>query len=526
MDTPIAYERKLPQDDVFTNHCFTRPEESRRRREIFLDRPLCKALLMSAAAVCDKKVGNDHLLDGYSWGIFTFIVQEDFVTNVIISTHLLQEEEDERVREINSLYKPIKYGMFTGKTPWWKKVFCLGRLPELLVTGRVINRPTAHQPIFYPRHNQAVFCSSFTYPAFKVEGVTAKRCPSYIQAKFNKLHYTCMHPMYDYEAKTLLTYTFLHSKLIRRTKIWFYSFGGAGSADPEPIKYVINDRIALHMFGFTKRYYVLFASALEAKMSLVPCGTPILRALDDDYCGDLVIHFIPRPGVDANPFSINTKQTGFVYHSINCYDRPDGSIVVDAYVSKLNPSREAAQFELGGGRPTFDNEGDPFRFVISPDGTVESRLICSQMDSSIDFHCINPLHNGKSYENWWMIAHRRNRDREGVIEGIESIMYRIRVPSLLPLEFDPETTVANTRVWSNTYLRTPNFIPYAGSTAEDDGLLFCWAYERVDRVLDAKLLVLTSSLEVIRTLTLDVQIPYSVHSYVHLFLDSIEEETF
>lgn len=331
-----------------------------------------------------------------------------------------------------------------------------------------------------------------------------------------------MHPMYDYETKSLLTYTFLHSKLVRKTKIWFYSFGG--TVDIEPLKYVIKDRAALHMFGFTKRYYVLFSSPLEAKMSSTVCGTPVLRALDDDYCGDLIIHFIPRPGINLVPFSINTKQQGFVYHSINCYDLPNGSIVVDAYVSKLNPSRESAQFELGD-NPVFENEGDPFRFLVNPKGTVENKLICSQMDSSIDFHCINPLYNGKMYESWWMIAHRRNRGLKGVVDSVDSVMYHVLMPKGEdPLNFNPMTTIVNTKIWQNMYLRTPNFIPYAGVNAEDEGLLLCWAYlQRTEsKELDAKILILTPSLEAIRTLTPDSKIPYSVHSYVHIFED---EET-
>lgn len=153
MDDPVAFTRNLPQDEIFVNHCFSIPQESHCKKELFLERPLCKALLMSAASVCDRKVGNDHLLDGYSWGIFTFINREDFATNITVSVAKIEEDEECRLKESSSTVS-IKYGMFTGKTPWWKKVFCLGRLPELVVTGRVINRPTAHQPIFYPRLEQ------------------------------------------------------------------------------------------------------------------------------------------------------------------------------------------------------------------------------------------------------------------------------------------------------------------------------------------------------------------------------------
>jgi carotenoid cleavage dioxygenase-like enzyme len=165
----------------------------------------------------------------------------------------------------------------------------------------------------------------------------------------------------------------------------------------------VKDRAALHMFGFTENYFVLFANSLQVMLfwffqfffflfykvkkrgiCMLCCGKPILRTLNDNFCGELKIHFIPRRKAKGlHRFVVNTRQQGFVYHTINTFEDPkDGCIVVDAFVSKLNASRESSQFELGK-EPVLDNEGDPFRFhIVVPrkaKAVVESKILCSTM---------------------------------------------------------------------------------------------------------------------------------------------------
>lgn len=122
-----------------------------------------------------------------------------------------------------------------------------------------------------------------------------------------------MHPLFEASSGKVLTYTFLHSKIGRTTYVRFYEFG-PGPETPV-VEYKIKDRAALHMFGFTKvknkrggyvfprdtihwqDYFVIFANSLQVKKRgtcLLCCGAPILRTLNDDFCGDLKIHFIPR----------------------------------------------------------------------------------------------------------------------------------------------------------------------------------------------------------------------------------------
>jgi hypothetical protein len=68
---------------------------------------------------------------------------------------------------------------------------CIGRTAELLFTGRVIERDTAHQPIYYPPRDEAYYCASKVYPAFKVgmnqEDMVMKECEkSWMQEIFRQ----------------------------------------------------------------------------------------------------------------------------------------------------------------------------------------------------------------------------------------------------------------------------------------------------------------------------------------------------
>lgn len=544
--------QKLQQDIAFVNHCYRVPNEF--NTEIVIDEAagLQDALMMTACAFSDMVVGNDHLLDGYSW-TNVILIREG---KLQISQKKVDPDEETRIREREGCYKPKVYGIFTGVTPWWKKLFCCGRLGVLATTGRIIERPTAHQPIFYPPRNEVLFPSTLTYPTFKIATFPdlafheyGGRSESFFESVFHQTSgknvYTCMHPCYDYSTDSLLTYTFLHSKILNKTTIWFYEFKSS-SDTPKPVKFIVPQKATLHMFGFTKKYFVLFTCSLHLKKcgtaSLI-CGTPVFRALDDDYCGNLFIHLIPRDG-RGSTVSIDTRQKGFIYHSINCFDFGD-DVIVDAFVSKSNGSREASQFELGE-EPVYENEGDPFRFHISlptsGEKNIMEKLMVSVLDSSLDFHCINPRHAGLNYHDWYMTAHKRHRNLEtGVIELVESILYHIRIVPRVhedPLSFDPTETLVesiSSTSWSDrsVYLRTPIFVPRLNPKSENDGMVFAWSYESTIRGvgLDGKLLLFTSDLELVRSISFAPNIiPYSIHSYPHLFnyvdkskTDEIEE---
>ena len=53
------------------------------------------------------------------------------------------------------------------------------------------------------------------------------------------------------------------------------------------------------MFGFTENYFIIFSTALHMQKGgqcSVNCGSPFLREIDDDSCGEIILHFIPRNG--------------------------------------------------------------------------------------------------------------------------------------------------------------------------------------------------------------------------------------
>lgn len=519
----MEWPKNLTQDPLFIKHGFTEPEEISALYKTKFLKPLHHSLISTSAAFCDFNVGNDHLLDGYSYGLITYISGNE----IRIYCKKIQEDENDRLNELKST-SSYKFGLFTGKLSTCKKIFGLGRLPQLLSTGRAVERTTAHQPIFFPLKSQIYFCSAYTYPAFNItkeedqSNLKIKREESFVQEYFEKDNYTCMHPLYDYENKELLTYTFLHSKFSKKTSITFHSFS---SKDPNPIKYEVNDRLALHMFGFTKNYYIIFGNSLLLKNGgyfQMIFGTPILRTINDDYCGDLIIHFIARNG--SHSFSVNTKQKGFVYHTINCFEE-NNLIIIDALVSKLNESRESSQFELNTQRDVYDNEGDPFRFVIDTESkNIRNKLLTVQIDTSIDFHCINPLLSGKKYSKWWMVSHRRERDDKGNFIRNISKLHQVSVNYKNdPLNYDPEQTlrgVHESNKWSDNsvYLRTPVFVPYKDQDSECDGLLFCWSYDDIDlNYLSSKLLIFSSGLILLQKIEINAMIPYSIHSFPHIF---------
>ncbi len=253
------------------------------------------SLMLAAAASCGPIV--THILDGYSWGLVTRI-STDQHRHTYISVALAPVPDDAELQERETRRgKELKFGMFTrGNISPLSYLFCCGRTAELATTGQVIERRTAHQPIFFPPINQAYFAASGSWPAFDVtwnaqnaDSLDAKFQPdswvprAWLNDKLGKVRgklrfclfffffffnslfkwrYVCMHPQYDYERNMLLTYTFKHATTTRKTNMKFYEVDGSGEgvdgrelpgAQPTAKGYTLYDRVALHMFGFTKR---------------------------------------------------------------------------------------------------------------------------------------------------------------------------------------------------------------------------------------------------------------------------------
>lgn len=522
------YNKNLQQEPIFSKYCYGNLDEYTDSFDVLSNITMPNFFIVAAAAQCEN--GIDHLLDGYSW--VNIVRVKD--GQIDVQTLKIQEDEDLRIQELNGIQK---FGLFVSKKlPWWRKLL-FGRIPQLLYDGRAIQRETPHQPIYYPKLNQLSISSLIRWPTFNINwdsdsSQLATRSESFIRDNIPASHYLCTHPHFDYEKQEVLTFSYLHSKFSRKTTLWLYAFGNDSNHDngkdsniKEPIKYVVNDRLILHMFGFTENYFIIFATALylqKGGQTALNCGSPILREIDDDSCGEIFLHFIPRDvnNKDLKPFNINTKQQGFVYHSINCFEE-NGKIIIDAYVSKLNPSREASQFELSKNHSVYDNEGDPFRFVVSENKNVISKLISSSLDTAIDFHSINPKKYGKKYKDWFMVSYDRQRDLDGKIVSVVSTLsaFTIDYPSNSPLEFDSNNTVSHkitSKSWSNSkvvYLRTPLYVP--GNNDNSDDRLVCWSYEsnEEDNDLNAYLLFFNTKLELLQKIEMVEKVPYSIHSW-------------
>jgi carotenoid cleavage dioxygenase-like enzyme len=518
-------------------------------------KPVEDSLFLSAAAYCGNYV--DHILDGYSCALVTRIASD--VNGRTLLTVVLQSVSADATlaQSETKSQREEQFGMFTkGHIPWYKYLFG-ARLVELATTGSVIERSTAHQPIYFPPLAHGLFCSANSYHAFRVEWDASAPGECYLHelsthenwlpSGFRKWDYACMHPLYDANTQKLLTYTFKHSTLTRRTTLRLFEFDGDTTnvpikrVYPIPIEHLMGDRVALHMFGFTENYFVVFANSLQLQSGgncFLVCGKPVMRALNDDFCGDLLIHFIPRAGRHAKKFVVNTKRQGNVYHAINCFELDNGTIVVDVFVSNLNAARESAQFELNSDRHVFDNDGDSFRFHIHPPqenvtNTISRDCIISSLiDSTIDFHCINPRNLGRFHSFSYMVSHTRHRDLTGNVDFVESILRKICVKpaSSDPLDFDPLKTVVSTissNDWQgqrglSCYLRTPVFVQSAGVSFEDGGHLLCWSYdsnpEQLGGLLHAHILMFNaSSMQLLIRVPMPdgCVVPYSVHSAIY-----------
>src|SRR3989338_1639570 len=157
------------------------------------------SLLMAAAAFTCPAVG--HMLDGYSWALVTRIEHDRAKTTLTISGKAVRG--DFRNYERENAGGRLRYGMLSGETPTWQKVLCCGRCCQLMTTGRIIEKNTAHQPIYSPAESVAYFAAAGAGPAFKVGWPADPLVPERLKIEedrrpqiprsFGCNHYVCMH---------------------------------------------------------------------------------------------------------------------------------------------------------------------------------------------------------------------------------------------------------------------------------------------------------------------------------------------
>ena len=467
-----------------------------------------ESLFSTAGAHCGTRI--NHLLDGYSWLTLLKINADHGKLLLHLNNHPMEADEILfQKEEVTGCLKQsnLKPGLFDGKISFWNKAFRLGKLPGYIRGNLTVERNTGHQPIYFPAKNTTLVAGTVDHGAASIilrdNFIQAEEEEAWKPKVPNK-KYLGTHPQYDPTGKKYMFYHFSYGLSKKQTNITFFQYGEGedGILDSSKVKYRIKDRVLLHMFGYTEHYFVLFANLLSLKKSGlgVVAGKPLVREMDDQFISNLVIHLIPRPEYqNRETFSVNTKLQGYSYHTINCFERKDGAIIIDAFVSTLNPEKEASQFELGD-NDVHDINDDSYRFVISTVGGEESgssdeesgsnqigntcqlKIISSLIDSSIDFHAINPNLGGKEYHYFWVVAHRRERNPRGEVESVISTLHKVHIPGD-DLTFNSAVTVTNTRSSSDwnkcdyCYLRNPVFVPNKNPKSEDDGNIFVWSYQ-------------------------------------------------
>lgn len=499
-----------------------------------------KTLIMSACAF-QGRPEIDNILDGYNCGLVIIIENTNHgairlkfaqkpIQDEMFKRELQALPNDEKLLLVNGSKKlEHKKTLDSMKDVAPKKISCLkGGLWSGLFNGSIhlwnlirsrtlTDRVTAHQPIWCQGY--VWFCAPVAWQQVQIQDH-----PNKLLITLNALHesvrnsplfqeitswpkrkqvFFCTHPHEDvnfinFKGKPeprMLTYSFKFSKLSEKTDVTFFEFGldeklkdNLHKSTQKITKLRLSHYAQLHMFGFTKNFYLIFANPLSVdKYKIAFKGTPILRALNDVFQCNLIIHIVRRPDAPSwlpKYMIVDTKQQGNMYHTVNCFEEwkftekeineyvkkyseelkkmtgQDPSqwnhslknlvrqyfptnIVLDGWASQLNAARESSQFELKQDcdHNVYENQGNLYRFNMHLEKETfkviacQNQCVCPEIISSIDFHCINNYNYGRSYRYFWLVAHRRNRTVSprnpfGDIEYCESILYGIKMPSL------------------------------------------------------------------------------------------------
>jgi len=500
-----------------------------------------KTLIMSACAF-QGRPEIDNILDGYNTGLVIIVentnhgairlkfaqkpIQDDMFQRELIPfpkpektclSHGCKKDDDDEKKHLYSLT-----GVTPKKISWWKCGLWSGlfngsiHLWNLIQQRAMTDRVTAHQPIWCQGY--VWFCAPVAWQQVEIQdhpnkllitlnalqeskktSPLVKEIPSWPK---RKQVYYCIHPHEDvnflnFKGKPeprMITYSFNFAKFIERTYVTFFEFGldetlkdNHNTSSQKTTKLQLNHYAQLHMFGFTKNFYLIFANPLAVNKCRIACdGTPVLRALNDMFQCNLIIYIVRRPDAPSwlpKFMIVDTKQQGNMYHTVNCFEEYKFSekeineyvkkyseelknmteqdpskwnsslknlvrqyfptkIVLDGWASQLNAARESSQFELKQDceHNVYENQGSLYRFnmhlnketfrVIS----CHNQCVCPEIISSIDFHCINNHNYGRSYRYFWLVTHRRNRTVSprnpfGDIEYCESILYGIKMPT-------------------------------------------------------------------------------------------------
>jgi len=216
------------------------------------------------------------------------------------------------------------------------------------------------------------------------------------------------HPRIDQRTGRLVTYTYSVSPTFA-SAFEFFEIEATGEI-AQRRRYALPRFMAPHAFGQTEHHYVVpevparFPS-IRAALGLVK---GILDGVTDDANKGVVLHVVPRDP-DAEPFEVRFSLHGYIYHCTNCFEQ-DGKVVLDAFVSNLNPERESTQFRLDSTGPVYTNLGGVFRFTIDPVTKTGTKRLLVPRVQRITFDAIDESKRGSPYRYAWFAA---NDQHEG-----------------------------------------------------------------------------------------------------------------
>lgn len=304
-----------------------------------------------------------------------------------------------------------------------------------------------------------------------------------------------MHPQVDPVTGRLVTHTYSIGPTFA-TSFRFIELdpgGGARTRDYQWPGYLVP-----HAFAFTRGHYLLPAiSARYHEVRFVlGLGRGALDDTRDEDTGGLVWHVVPRDPAAA-PFTVRFRMTGFVYHVTNSWEA-DGRLEWDAFVSNLNPEREASQFELDTRRPVHTNLGGVFRFSVDLATRRAHKRLLAPGVQRVTFDAIDESRRGLPYDDAWFCA---NDQHEGHSSSVTHL----------------DTRTGRALTWSTperVFFRQPRFVARAGAAqgAQGEGWLLVPAYS-----LDTTRLLVFEARRVeagpVAVLAADARLPYINHGW-------------
>jgi carotenoid cleavage dioxygenase len=196
------------------------------------------------------------------------------------------------------------------------------------------------------------------------------------------------------------------------------------------------------------------------------------------------IGLLPRDG-DADDVVWVESELCYVYHPMNAFDRPDGSVVVDV----VRHPKTFADDPLG------PNEGAPTleRWTLDP---VAGRVRAQRLDDRAqEFPRIDERRTGR--------PHRYGYTAGFDLDATEGPIYRH--------DLEAGTTEAHD-FGAGRKAMEPVFVPRAPDAAEDDGWVLTFVY---DAVTDTSEVVVLSAQDLagepVATVHLPVRVPYGFH---------------